>query len=166
MASLAFFNPLRTPLFFASITASSALLFTPLLHHHRRPILCDSTPSPVSPKDWSFSQYQNDARTPIVNKGGGLNARAVRQMSAGSIIGTPLPHNKQSPCRAGPRRADRVCRPHRRPRHIALLQTARPPPRPRDRRRPDGGEVRHPPRAVQVAAAVREQCGSAERGAG
>lgn len=82
---------LRGPLLFAGTAFSSTLIFTPLIQSYRNPIRLDSSPSSVSPKDWSFSQYQSEARTPIVNKQGGLNARAVRQLSAGSIIGISNP---------------------------------------------------------------------------
>ncbi|KAI7546906.1 hypothetical protein KC331_g5322 [Hortaea werneckii] len=77
---------LRTPLFAAGLGISSAVLLHQTFQS-RRLVLLDSGPSSVSPKDWSFSQYQHDARTPVVNEKGGLNPRAVRQMSAGSIIG-------------------------------------------------------------------------------
>lgn len=93
---------LRAPLLFAGTAFSSTLIFTPLIQSYRNPIRLDSSPSSVSPKDWSFSQYQSEARTPVVNKQGGLNARAVRQLSAGSIIGIPIPRlepNLQPPRR-------------------------------------------------------------------
>lgn len=78
---------LRTPLFAAGLGVSSALVFAPLLQTYRQPLRLDSSPSSASPKDWSFSQYASDARTPIVTPQGRFNARAVRQLSAGSIIG-------------------------------------------------------------------------------
>ena len=77
---------LRLPLFAATVGATSLVLLPQL--HSRYAIRLDSSPANVSPKDWSFSQYQQDARTPVISQGGRLNARAVRQMSAGSIIGT------------------------------------------------------------------------------
>ncbi|RMX72712.1 hypothetical protein D0869_14336 [Hortaea werneckii] len=46
----------------------------------------DSGPSSVSPKDWSFSQYQQDARTPVVNEKGGLNPRAPLTLLIGLLI--------------------------------------------------------------------------------
>ena len=93
MASRIFFNPTafasRTPFICASLGAGALVLAPPLLQAYRQryAIRLDSSASGVSPKDWSFSQYQHDAQTPIVKQGGGLNARAVRQLSAGSIIG-------------------------------------------------------------------------------
>lgn len=84
-------NSLRTPLLCGTVCA--ATLFTQQAYSARHAIRLDSSPSSTGPKDWSFTQYQNDARTPIVNKSGGLNARAVRQMSAGSVIGTMHPHS-------------------------------------------------------------------------
>ncbi|KAK4501364.1 hypothetical protein PRZ48_007172 [Zasmidium cellare] len=78
---------LRTPLFAAGLGVSSAIVFTPLLQSYRQPIRLDSSPTNVSPKDWSFSQYATDARTPVVTSQGRFNTRAVRQLSAGSIIG-------------------------------------------------------------------------------
>ncbi|EGP85105.1 unnamed protein product [Zymoseptoria tritici ST99CH_3D7] len=78
-------HSLRTPMLFgAGIGFSTALLQT--LQAHRRPVLLDSSPSSVSPKNWSVSQYQNDAVAPVT-KNGGLNPRAIRQMTTGSIIG-------------------------------------------------------------------------------
>ncbi|KAF4548173.1 Hypothetical protein D9617_31g064090 [Elsinoe fawcettii] len=64
---------------------ASSLLLTP--QSYRRKLLLDSSPSSISAKDWSYSQYQRDARVPILNEGGGLNPRAIRQISAGSILG-------------------------------------------------------------------------------
>jgi hypothetical protein len=83
---------LRTPLFAAGLGVSAAVFSSQLLQFHRQryALRLDSSPSATSPKDWSFSQYQNEARNPIVDKSGGLNARAVRQMSAGSIIGKSI----------------------------------------------------------------------------
>jgi hypothetical protein len=65
----------------------STCIASPLLQH-RRAIQLDASPasSATSPKDWSLNQYQRDARAPVVQSGR-LNARAVRQLSAGSIIG-------------------------------------------------------------------------------
>lgn len=82
------------PSFVAAGLAGTSLLLLPQITSYRRAHLLrlDSSPSPVSPKDWSFSQYQHDARTPVVDSKGGLNARAVRQMSLGSIIGA-FAHN-------------------------------------------------------------------------
>ncbi|KAF2766757.1 hypothetical protein EJ03DRAFT_167907 [Teratosphaeria nubilosa] len=81
-----FCHGLRTPLFAASLGFSGALLLHQTFQS-RRLLRLDSSPTSVSPKDWSFAQYQNDARTPITKKSGGLNPRAVRQLSAGSVIG-------------------------------------------------------------------------------
>ncbi|KAK5166303.1 uncharacterized protein LTR77_008564 [Saxophila tyrrhenica] len=80
---------LRSPLFAASFGVSSAIFGASLLQAHRSRYAyrLDSSPSSTSAKDWSFSQYQSEARTPVVSQNGGLNARAVRQMSAGSIFG-------------------------------------------------------------------------------
>jgi hypothetical protein len=84
-----FSSHFRTPLFAAGLGISAAIFSSQLLHIHRQryALRLDSSPSATSPKDWSFSQYQNEAQNPIVDKSGGLNGRAVRQMSAGSIIG-------------------------------------------------------------------------------
>lgn len=81
---------LRTPLLLTTLGVSTGLF----VHQHtsiRHALRLDSSPSAVSPKDWSFSQYQSDAQTPILTSGGRLNARAVRQMSAGSIFGIHFP---------------------------------------------------------------------------
>ena len=78
--------PSRLPLF-VGLGASSLLLspLSPLIQ--RRVLHLDSTPVAASPKDWSFSQYERDAKTPIVKKRGGLNPKAVKQLSTGSILG-------------------------------------------------------------------------------
>lgn len=86
------FNPslfhLRAPPLLAGLGISTALLTHQLLAHRQsRWLRLDSSPTPVSPKDWSFSQYTNDARTPVVEQSGRLNPRAIRQISAGSILG-------------------------------------------------------------------------------
>jgi hypothetical protein len=87
------FNPnlfhIRTPLFAATLGVSTAVFGTHLLQTYksRYALRLDTSPVSTSPKDWSFSQYQNEARTPIIERSGGLNARAVRQMSAGSVVG-------------------------------------------------------------------------------
>jgi hypothetical protein len=80
---------LRTPLFAAGLGISTALFLPPLLQTYRSryAFRLDNGSGSASPKDWSFSQYQNEASTPVVNQRGGLNARAVRQLSSGSIIG-------------------------------------------------------------------------------
>ena len=78
-------HALRTPLFVASFGASTTLFLQ--AYRQRYAYRLDSSPVATSPKDWSFSQYQSEASTPIVNQRGGINARAVRQLSAGSIIG-------------------------------------------------------------------------------
>ena len=77
---------LRTPLFAAGLGFSGALLLHQTFQS-RRLLRLDSGPSSLSPKDWSFSQYQHDARAPVIKENGKLNAKAVRQMSSGSIIG-------------------------------------------------------------------------------
>ncbi|PNS15604.1 inosine-5'-monophosphate dehydrogenase [Sphaceloma murrayae] len=68
-----------------ALGASSILLGNPLAQ--RRRLMLDSSPSSVSARDWSYSQYQRDASVPVFSQGGGLNPRAIRQISAGSIIG-------------------------------------------------------------------------------
>ncbi|KAK3652460.1 hypothetical protein LTR56_005171 [Elasticomyces elasticus] len=77
---------LRTPLFAASLGISGALLVHQTFQS-RRLLRLDSAASPLSPKDWSFSQYQNDARTPVTKGDGTLNPNAIRQLSLGSILG-------------------------------------------------------------------------------
>lgn len=80
---------LRTPLMGAALGFSGALLIQQTFHS-RRLLRLDSSPSSVSPKDWSFSQYQHDASTPVLQESGGLNPKAIRQLSIGSILGMPL----------------------------------------------------------------------------
>ena len=80
---------LRTPFLAAGLGLGvSSALFAAQQYRSAHLLRLDSSASSVSPKDWSFSQYQSDARVPIVKKDGGLNARAVRQISSGSIIGS------------------------------------------------------------------------------
>ncbi|KAK4548491.1 hypothetical protein LTR36_009401 [Oleoguttula mirabilis] len=77
---------LRTPMMAAGLGFSGAILLHQTFRS-RRLLRLDTAATSVGPKDWSFSQYQNDARTPVIKKDGKLNASAVRQLSAGSIIG-------------------------------------------------------------------------------
>ncbi|KAK0786020.1 hypothetical protein LTR91_006708 [Friedmanniomyces endolithicus] len=78
---------LRTPFLAASLGFSGALLIHQTFHS-RRLLRLDSLSSPAtSPKDWSFSQYQQDARTPVTKGDGTLNPNAIRQLSLGSILG-------------------------------------------------------------------------------
>jgi len=77
---------LRTPLFAAGLGFSGALLIHQTFQS-RRLLRLDTAATSLSPKDWSFSQYQNDARTPITKGDGTLNPNAIRQLSLGSILG-------------------------------------------------------------------------------
>ncbi|KAK5108288.1 hypothetical protein LTR62_008603 [Meristemomyces frigidus] len=77
---------LRTPVLAAGLGFSSALLLHQTFQS-RRLLRLDSTGASTSPKDWSYSQYQQDASTPLVSQSGGLNPTAVRQLSMGSILG-------------------------------------------------------------------------------
>lgn len=81
---------LRTPVFAASLGISGAVLLHQTFQS-RKLLRLDSAASPVSPRDWSFSQYQHDVRNSVVDNNGKLNPRAVRQLSAGSIFGTTTP---------------------------------------------------------------------------
>ncbi|GAB7347734.1 hypothetical protein MBLNU459_g5286t1 [Dothideomycetes sp. NU459] len=85
---MSFFVPRlsQRALFGIGLGLSSSLLL-PTLHSHRSRLLLDSSPSGVSAKDWSFSQYSRDAKAPVVKKNGALNPKAVRQISTGSILG-------------------------------------------------------------------------------
>ncbi|KAF2219767.1 hypothetical protein BDZ85DRAFT_40935 [Elsinoe ampelina] len=82
---MAFLFARRPMMLGISALGASSILLSPMLH--RRTLLLDSSPSSVSAKDWSYSQYQKDAKVPIFGQGGGLNPRAIRQISAGSILG-------------------------------------------------------------------------------
>lgn len=90
MASRILMSPFthRLPLI-AGLGISTAVLFPSLLSPYRTRSLhyLDSAVSASSPKDWSFSQYTNEARTPVVKQNGKMNPRAIRQISAGSILG-------------------------------------------------------------------------------
>lgn len=91
----------QRPLLGCALGLSGGAAAYGFLSHHQtrgRPLRMDSSPNPLasssssgssspSPKDWSFNQYQRDAQAPVVNNRGGLNAKAVRQMTLGSILG-------------------------------------------------------------------------------
>ncbi|KAK3064217.1 hypothetical protein LTS18_009103, partial [Coniosporium uncinatum] len=84
MASRILLRPTTAALFTTSIVAAPLLLHPNLNGKLLRPHLCDAiTNSNVAAKDWSFTQYTEDARTPIVTKDGKFNGRALRQVSAG-----------------------------------------------------------------------------------
>ena len=51
------------------------------------PLRMDSSPN-NNPLSSTFSTYTRDAQTPVVTSRGGLNAKAVRQMTLGSILGS------------------------------------------------------------------------------
>lgn len=85
---------LQRPLFGCATAALglSGAAYSILSHQRRNPLRLDSSSNPISSsssasKDWTFSQYQNNAQTPVVTSRGGLNAKAVRQMTTGSILG-------------------------------------------------------------------------------
>lgn len=84
---------LHRPLFSCATAALglSGAAYGLLSHQRQTPLRLDSSPNrpiaPTDPKDWSFSQYQRDAKTPVINNRGGLNAQAVRQLTIGSILG-------------------------------------------------------------------------------
>jgi hypothetical protein len=67
------------------------------------PLRMDSSPTGNNggnnPLSSTFSTYQRDAQTPVVNSHGGLNAKAVRQMTLGSILGkfTATQRNQPQP---------------------------------------------------------------------
>jgi hypothetical protein len=86
---------LQRPLFGCATAALglSGAAYSLLSHQRRNPLRLDSNPNPISSsasKDWTFSQYQNNAQTPVVTSRGGLNAKAVRQMTTGSILGMSM----------------------------------------------------------------------------
>ena len=151
------FNPalfhLRTPLFAASLGVSAGLLVPQLLQSYktRYALRLDSSPSSVSPKDWSFSQYQSDAHAPIIQPGGRLNGRAVRQMSAGSIIGRQSKVIVKSVLLTG------LCRFDGRLRPICLQQAFGTAYRTAHSRCTDGRELRNSSCAVQKHAAICER---------
>ena len=65
--------PLAVGLSFGLATSTLPLL--------RRPLRLDSP-------GWTYSEYQQNAKTPITTASGKLNPSAVRQVSMGSITGT------------------------------------------------------------------------------
>lgn len=89
MASRILFNPIsyRVPQIIG-LSLSTAILFPSLLspYQNKRLLYCDTAIAGSNPADWSFTQYQKQARTPIV-KNGKPNPGAIRQISSGSICG-------------------------------------------------------------------------------
>ncbi|KAK4992033.1 hypothetical protein LTR50_001429 [Elasticomyces elasticus] len=91
---MAFLLPRLTPLTFAAGTTVTLGLSAPFIlsnfqsytHRHAYRLDGPMLSNPTSPREWSFSQYQNEARAPVV-KNGRLNPSAVRQVSIGSIAG-------------------------------------------------------------------------------
>jgi hypothetical protein len=165
---------LHRPLFSCATAALglSGAAYGLLSHQHRNPLRLDSGSNPItssstSPKDWSFSQYQNNAQAPVVNSRGGLNAKSVRQMTLGSILGTlrSSSHKKHS------QPYDHLGltlqhRPRLRPSNFPLQQASRPSPRSGLPRPSHGGKAaRNLDNPVQHAAKIRQRCGSAQRGA-
>ena len=85
---------LSRPLFgcATAVLGLSGAAYSVFSYQRRNPLRLDSSSNPISSssstsKDWTFSQYQNNAQTPVVTSRGGLNAKAVRQMTTGSILG-------------------------------------------------------------------------------
>ena len=73
---------LQRPLFACATAALglSGAAYSLLSHQRRNPLRLDSNSNPISSsssasKDWTFSQYQNNAQTPVVTSRGGLNAK-------------------------------------------------------------------------------------------
>ncbi|KAK5008414.1 hypothetical protein LTR28_004009 [Elasticomyces elasticus] len=91
---MAFLLPRLTPLTFAAGTTVTLGLSAPFIfsnfqtytYRHAYRLDGPMLSNPTSPREWSFSQYQNEARAPVV-KNGRLNPSAVRQVSIGSIAG-------------------------------------------------------------------------------
>lgn len=95
---------LQRPLFGCATAALglSGAAYSVLSYQRRNPLRLDSSSNPISSssstsKDWTFSQYQNNAQTPVVTSHGGLNAKAVRQMTTGSILGMSVPNSQSRP---------------------------------------------------------------------
>jgi len=88
MASSLLISPLRSrlPLFIGLGTFTAATLLLP--NRPRINYLDSTTSASLNPKDWTYSQYQHDAQTPVLKRQGGLNPKAIRQISLGSILGT------------------------------------------------------------------------------
>ena len=51
----------------------------------KTPIRLDSSPTILS-----SDSYRSNAKTPVISSDGGMNPRAIRQISSGSIIGMTL----------------------------------------------------------------------------
>ena len=161
------FNPgflHRTPLLFATVGVSTALIVPQILLQRRRYALrLDSSPSSVSPKDWSFRQYQSDAETPLLSSNGGLNPRAVRQLSAGSIIGKSGSKHAATGSGCGYESGVYVLiatcarRSDRRAWVEHVQQTSHAPLGSTYSRRANRGELRHSHRTVQADTGLREE---------
>jgi hypothetical protein len=93
MATLFFQRPLMSCALGLSGGAAAYSLLS-RQQYRGSPLRMDSSPTGNNgnnPLSSTFSTYQRDAQTPVVNSHGGLNAKAVRQMTLGSILGEYLP---------------------------------------------------------------------------
>lgn len=79
---------LLRPTLAVGLGLSSVLAADALLRPQRHRLRCDAgSYAPVSSKDWSFQSYGQAAKTPVVARDGGINPRALRQITTGSILG-------------------------------------------------------------------------------
>lgn len=86
MASLLLRRPILSPFALTSTLCITSILAYPILTApFRQKLRLDSFPS--SSNSRTFADYKNNAKTPVIKKDGRFNARALRQVSAGSILG-------------------------------------------------------------------------------
>lgn len=87
MAFLLLRRPLLSPFALTSTLCLTSILAYPLVTApFRQKLRLDSLPS-SSTTSRTFADYKNNAKTPLVKRDGRLNVRALRQVSAGSILG-------------------------------------------------------------------------------
>jgi hypothetical protein len=86
MASFLLRHPILSPFTLTSTLCLTSIVAYPIVsapfrQRHR----LDTIPSSAGSRQ--YADYKNNAKTPLIKKDGKLNVRALRQISAGSILG-------------------------------------------------------------------------------
>ncbi|KAE9963053.1 hypothetical protein BLS_009747 [Venturia inaequalis] len=85
MASLLLRRSILSPFALTSTLCITSIVAYPIITApFRQKLRLDS---PILSNSRSFSDYKNNAKTPVVKKDGRFNVKALRQVSAGSILG-------------------------------------------------------------------------------
>ncbi|TID19497.1 hypothetical protein E2P81_ATG06665 [Venturia nashicola] len=85
MASLLLRRPILSPFALTSTLCITSMIAYPIVTSpFRQKLRLDG---PMLSNSRSFSDYKNNAQTPVVKKDGRFNAKALRQVSTGSILG-------------------------------------------------------------------------------